>query len=84
MRYKYISQRVSKDRHLVHLPRAINITYHIILSRIWKMYRNTLNYKYAIYTESYRTTKFTFVTCNVKVNFTNTNIIPQVVGQDLQ
>ena len=48
------------------------------------MYRNTLNYKYAVYTESDRTTKFTFVTCNVKVNFTNTNIIPQVVGQDLQ
>ena len=35
------------------------------------MYRNTLNYKYAIYTESYRITKFTFVTCSVKVNFTN-------------
>ena len=48
------------------------------------MYRNTPNYKYAIYTESYRITKFTFVTCNVKVNFTNTNIIPHVVGQDLQ
>ena len=48
------------------------------------MYRNILNHKYAIYTESYRTTKFTFVICNVKVNFTNTNIIPQVEGQDLQ